>query len=48
MNLSREQVTAFRERGWFNLGRVFDESQLAELGAAYDRALAKPMRIGEL
>jgi ectoine hydroxylase-related dioxygenase (phytanoyl-CoA dioxygenase family) len=47
LSLSREQVGAFRERGWFNLGRVFDDSQLAELGAAYDEALAKPMRIGE-
>jgi len=47
MSLSREQVTAFRERGYFNLGRIFDESRLAELRSAYDAALAKPMRIGE-
>jgi ectoine hydroxylase-related dioxygenase (phytanoyl-CoA dioxygenase family) len=47
VTLSPEQIRAFRERGYFNLGRVFDESQLAELGAAYDRALEKPMRIGE-
>ncbi len=47
MKLSREQIVAFRERGYFNLGRVFSEAELAELGCAYDRALSAPMRIGE-
>lgn len=47
MSLSAEQIRAFRERGYFNLGRVFDDRSLAELGAAYDRALERPMRIGE-
>ncbi len=47
MSLSGEQLRGFRERGYFNLGRVFDTSALAELGAAYDAALEKPMRIGE-
>jgi ectoine hydroxylase-related dioxygenase (phytanoyl-CoA dioxygenase family) len=47
VTLSREQIRLFRERGYFNLGRVFDGARLAELGVAYDRALEKPMRIGE-
>jgi ectoine hydroxylase-related dioxygenase (phytanoyl-CoA dioxygenase family) len=47
VSLSTEQIRAFRERGYFNLGRVFDAPELAELGAAYDRALEKPMHIGE-
>jgi hypothetical protein len=47
VSLSSEQLRAFRERGYFNLGRVFDAPALAELGAAYDAALEKPMRIGE-
>ena len=47
MKLSREQIAAFRERGSFNLGRVFASDELAEIGAAYDRALREPMRIGE-
>ena len=47
MTLSAEQIALFLERGWFSLGQVFGERELAELGAAYDAALAKPMRIGE-
>jgi ectoine hydroxylase-related dioxygenase (phytanoyl-CoA dioxygenase family) len=47
MSLSAEQKHAFRERGYFNLGRVFGDAELAEIRAAYDRALANPMRIGE-
>ena len=47
VTLSAEQIALFRERGWFSLGRPFGARELAELGAAYDAALAKPMRIGE-
>jgi hypothetical protein len=47
VSLSAEQVRAFREVGYFNLGPVFTAAELAEIRAAYDRALAKPMRIGE-
>ena len=47
MKLAAEQIAHFRGRGYFNLGRVFSEAQLAEISAAYDAALAKPMRIGE-
>jgi hypothetical protein len=47
VSLSAEQVRAFREVGYFNLGPVFTAAELAEIRASYDSALAKPMRIGE-
>jgi len=47
VKLAAEQVRAFRERGYTRLGRVYSEAELAEIGAAYDAALAQPLRIGE-
>ena len=47
MTLSAEQIRAFRELGYFNLGPVFSAGELAEISGAYDRALREPMRIGE-
>jgi hypothetical protein len=47
VKLSGAQLAAFREQGYFNLGRVFSDAELAEIRAHYDAALAKPMRIGE-
>jgi ectoine hydroxylase-related dioxygenase (phytanoyl-CoA dioxygenase family) len=47
MALTARQRRAFRERGYFVLGRVFGDGQLAELGAAYDAVLAHPFRLGE-
>lgn len=47
MTLSPEQILAFREVGYFNLGPVFSRSELAEIRSAYDLALHEPMRIGE-
>jgi len=47
MKLTPAQMHAFREQGYFNLGRVFDDAELAEIGAAYDEVLREPMRIGE-
>lgn len=45
--ITPEQERAFRERGFFHLGPVFDADELAEIRAAYDRCLARPMRVGE-
>ncbi|HZP43192.1 MAG TPA: phytanoyl-CoA dioxygenase family protein [Candidatus Binatia bacterium] len=45
--LATAQLRDFRDRGWFTLGRVFDDAELAEIGAAYDRALAHPLKLGE-
>jgi phytanoyl-CoA hydroxylase len=47
MALTAGQLQDFRERGWFVLGRVFDDAALAELGAAYDAVLAHPLELGE-
>lgn len=47
MGLNQRQLHDFRERGWFNLGKVFDPVELAEIGAAYDAILAHPLRLGE-
>jgi hypothetical protein len=47
MALTTEQRTAFRERGYFTLGRVFDAGEIDELSAAYDAALAHPLKLGE-
>jgi ectoine hydroxylase-related dioxygenase (phytanoyl-CoA dioxygenase family) len=47
MALSARQLRDFDERGWFVLGRVFDNAELADLGAAYDAALAHPLLLGE-
>ncbi len=45
--LKREQVEAFREVGYFNAGRLFDDAELDEMRAEYDLLVARPMRIGE-
>jgi ectoine hydroxylase-related dioxygenase (phytanoyl-CoA dioxygenase family) len=45
--LSPRQIEAFREDGYFNAGRVFDDRELEELRAEYDRILARPMKVGE-
>src|SRR5262245_17686279 len=45
--LTAAQREAFRERGYFVLGRVFDDSALAALRAAYDGVLTHPLRLGE-
>jgi phytanoyl-CoA hydroxylase len=47
MTLTAHQIHAFRERGYFGLGRVFDDAELAELGAAYDEVLRQPLLLGE-
>jgi phytanoyl-CoA hydroxylase len=47
MALTEQQRRDFRERGWFNLGQVFDPGELADIGAAYDAVLAHPLRLGE-
>jgi phytanoyl-CoA hydroxylase len=45
--LTPEQVAAFREEGHFNLGRVFEASELDDIRAAYDALLAHPLQLGE-
>jgi hypothetical protein len=45
--LTPGQVEAFRERGFFVLGALFDPDELAEMRAAYDEVLAHPLRLGE-
>ena len=47
MALTADQTGEFRERGWFHLGRVFDDDALAEIRGEYDRILERPLRIGE-
>jgi ectoine hydroxylase-related dioxygenase (phytanoyl-CoA dioxygenase family) len=45
-SLSAAQREAFREQGFFSLGKPFTPSALAEIAAEYDRLLARPMKIG--
>lgn len=47
MGLSAAQREAFRERGFFSLGKPFAPAELAEIGAEYDRLLARAQKIGE-
>ena len=47
MALTPQQRSDFKELGWFHLGRVFDDSELEEIGAEYDRILARPLRLQE-
>jgi ectoine hydroxylase-related dioxygenase (phytanoyl-CoA dioxygenase family) len=47
MSLTPEQRAAFREQGFFSLGKPFTPAELAEIGAEYDRLLARAMKIGE-
>jgi ectoine hydroxylase-related dioxygenase (phytanoyl-CoA dioxygenase family) len=44
--LSDAQRETFRERGFFSLGKPFSPAELAEIGAEYDRLLARAMKIG--
>jgi len=44
---SDEERREFEERGWFHLGRVFDDVELADLREAYDAALAHPLKLAE-
>jgi ectoine hydroxylase-related dioxygenase (phytanoyl-CoA dioxygenase family) len=45
--LEPEQIRDFRERGFFQLGRVFDDAELSEIRAEYDRLVEHPMQVGE-
>ena len=47
MRLSETQLREFRQRGFFNLGPVFDRQELAEISAAYDDVLRHPLLLGE-
>jgi phytanoyl-CoA hydroxylase len=47
MALTAAQRHAFRDAGWFVLGRVFDDTALAGLQSAYDAVLAHPLLLGE-
>jgi len=44
MPLTETQIAQFREHGYLNLGRIHNESELAEIGAEYD-ALVTPEQI---
>jgi len=45
---SPQQLEDFRERGFFHLGRVFDDAALAEIREEYDRVVDRsPLQIGE-
>jgi hypothetical protein len=46
MSSSPAQREAFRERGFFSLGKPFSPDELAEIGAEYDRLLTRAMKIG--
>jgi phytanoyl-CoA hydroxylase len=45
--LRPEQRDAFREQGFFSLGKPFSPAELAELGTEYDRLLGRAQKIGE-
>jgi phytanoyl-CoA hydroxylase len=45
--LDAARIAAFRERGFCSLGRPFGPGALAEIGAEYDRLLARAEKIGE-
>jgi ectoine hydroxylase-related dioxygenase (phytanoyl-CoA dioxygenase family) len=45
--LRPEQIRDFRELGYFNAGRLFDDAALGEMRAEYDRILARSLKIGE-
>jgi len=47
MPLRPDQREAFRERGFFSLGKPFAPPELAEIGTEYDRLLARAQKIGE-
>jgi hypothetical protein len=37
----------FETRGWFHLGRVFDDAALAEIRGEYDRIFTRPLELRE-
>ena len=45
--LDPARVAAFREQGFCSLGKPFAADALAEIGAEYDRLLARAEKIGE-
>jgi ectoine hydroxylase-related dioxygenase (phytanoyl-CoA dioxygenase family) len=47
MPLGAAQLEAFRSRGFCSLGKPFGFAALAEIGAEYDRLLARAEKIGE-
>ena len=47
MALGTTQRRDVRERGWFVLGRVFEDAELDALSRAYDAVLGHPLRLGE-
>jgi ectoine hydroxylase-related dioxygenase (phytanoyl-CoA dioxygenase family) len=47
MALTQQQISDFRECGYFNLGSVFDTAELDTIRAAYDAVLSHPLKLGE-
>jgi len=45
--LTAQQREDFRELGFFHVGRVFDDAELAEIRREYDRCLERPMRVAQ-
>ncbi len=45
--LSDRQRQDFRELGFFHLGHLFSDEELAEIRREYDRCLERPMRVGQ-
>jgi ectoine hydroxylase-related dioxygenase (phytanoyl-CoA dioxygenase family) len=45
--LTPRQRADFRELGFFHVGRIFDEAELAEIRREYDRCLERPMRVAQ-
>jgi len=45
--ITERQRREFEELGWFHIGPAFGAEELEEIRAAYDRILARPLRIGE-
>jgi ectoine hydroxylase-related dioxygenase (phytanoyl-CoA dioxygenase family) len=47
MSLAAGSLDAFRSQGFCSLGKPFAPAELAEIGAEYDRLLARAEKIGE-
>jgi len=45
MELSQEQIALFRQEGYVNAGRVFDDDELATIAGEYDRLVREDVQV---
>ena len=45
MELAEKQLQEFSEQGFVNVGRIFDERQLATISAEYDRLVTQEAQV---